>query len=286
MSEKIGFPHGTPANSWLLNFEDLIWVDAFTVDEVKELKSHHLWEVTKKTLPSDLMNILLKLNNKSKLEEIYNEFSVLCIDPVQERERHWSKSAVIEYCLLFVNSRKFIRQSRNINFTETQSNCSERNQITEENEEKEREYKSTIDFTYHDIALGFTKVILPMFDKDMSQELIERELEVPKMLRNFLIALAKKSDVDHTKLKTAGIIINGFFISIVVVRFKGSVAVMTTSSRLLMPVSVEGIPRLLPRVLNLIYTYAMTIKDTVDLLKNSGSILKLEAEDSFFPPSV
>lgn len=129
-------------------------------------------------------------------------------------------------------------------------------------------------------------MILPMFDKDMSQELIERELEVPKMLRNFLIALAKKSDVDHTKLKTAGIIINGFFISIVVVRFKGSVAVMTTSSRLLMPVSVEGIPRLLPRVLNLIYTYAMTIKDTVDLLKNSGSILKLEAEDSFFPPSV
>ncbi|KAI8094589.1 hypothetical protein BDF21DRAFT_331497, partial [Thamnidium elegans] len=126
-----------PAHSWLLNFEDPIWGDAFTVTEMEEVKSQHMWDLTKKTLPNDLMNILFKLNNKSKLEEIYNEFNGLWIDPVQERERHWIKSAVIDYCLLFVNNReinhygserdlfeevyKFIRQSRQINSTETKS---------------------------------------------------------------------------------------------------------------------------------------------------------------------
>ncbi|KAI8094590.1 hypothetical protein BDF21DRAFT_409061 [Thamnidium elegans] len=125
-----------------------------------------------------------------------------------------------------------------------------------------------------------------MYDADMSKELIERELEVPKMLRKFLITLAKKNDVNHELLKTAAIVINGFFISIVVVSFKGSVSVVTTSPRLQMPVSVEEIPRLLPRALNLIYTYAMIIKDTVDLVKNSGSIVKLEAEDTYFPAPI
>ncbi|CAO3645400.1 unnamed protein product [Mucor hiemalis] len=302
-------------HSYVLRIDDQL-NDIFPEEDIDEIKKDSGCNPLKKELPKSLTDLLLKLRGKSDLTTIDEEFQNIRFHRINQPAEYWCRNSVLNYLDLFIQSDTikpffteqdllddmygFIKTSRNISKTTTQSGCQSNASSINKNmrrdlgkrQQLERMYngdRADLTFKYLSLELGCVEIGLVDHGEHGTKELQEARLKCPKMMRSYCKQIVEQFKITAEKVKIAALIINGPFITAQVMTFtKGSVGILFTSPRLKMPESINQIPALLPPVLALIYNCALIVKETAQLLQDESSNVNLDPfknTNYFFPDS-
>ncbi|RCH78773.1 hypothetical protein CU098_001614, partial [Rhizopus stolonifer] len=287
-----------PAHSFIFDIDDYLWEDVFESEELDEIKTEAK-ENLNQPFPPELQDIVMKLHRKKTAIEMYNAICEVEAHPFKDVAKFWLKQSITDYILLFVEDKHlspfeteqdllddvygFIKKSCKISSTKAYS--AKQSKATSEAVNSNRSICNTrvpsrqrcadnadLSFEYNGNELFCVEIGLRDKGPNGTKEMNERDLKLPKMMKNFCCRLTNNLKVDPKHIKITGIIISGMNITARIMSFKnGSISLLSRSSRLRMPTSVQEIPHFLPPVLNLIYNINQTIKSTIEAIDDASS---------------
>ncbi|CAO3657386.1 unnamed protein product [Mucor hiemalis] len=264
-------------------------------------------------LPSNIEELLLKLNKKNTFRSIYDEFDTVKADPVYNPEEYWVKRSILDYACLFIENEKvlprrteqdlledvygFTKKSFRLSNTtvETASACMSSGENKNEDRtigsmskvyRKQSSERADLVCKHLSHEIGCLETGLEDEGQNGTKEMNERSIKTLKMMKNFAYHLVQQYKIDASKIISIGLIISGFNISgLLVTHDRGSIAIIKSTERLHMPESVAEIPRLLPPVLKLAYNCAQVMSETTNSINDVASSVALnDSELIYFPP--
>ncbi|EIE78817.1 hypothetical protein RO3G_03522 [Rhizopus delemar RA 99-880] len=253
-------------------------------------------------------------DENSTYEEIESCYNNMCFSRRTHPEENWLVESILHYIELFYDSTSartfasestlfdemysFVKTSKKINNTITEFTA--RSNASSESKNNSRSIGSTskinrqavgdisdLSFIYSNNELGCVEIGLADNGGNGTKEINEKNIKVPKMMRNFCWKLINDYKVDPKEIKVVGFVISGHYMTNTIMTFKhGSIGLIYNSNRIKMPTTIKQISRLLPRALKIAYNSARAIKDTIRYLDTACEDDQERTEEQlYFPPS-
>ncbi|CAO3664789.1 unnamed protein product [Rhizopus stolonifer] len=301
-----------PAHSFILNVMDPVWKECFSQSEFDEIKSEESIIKFNKPFPSDLQELILKLDKKTNFRDMYDAIDAVKAHPLDDPEKFWLKQSILDYLMLFSNDTTlasseiekdllddiygFVKKSCKLSGTKTHGAKQSKASSVSKNADRTIGSSSTVqrkhtaenaDLTFRHFSHELCCLEIGLNDcgPNDTKEMNESSIKTPIMMKNFCAHLISQYKMEPKNIKIMGIIISGLNIKALGMTFdKGSVSLLSTSDRLHMPESVSEVPRLLPPALRLVYNLNKFLKSTVDELKVVNSSISCDLDDNFFFP--
>ncbi|KAG0767010.1 hypothetical protein G6F57_006055 [Rhizopus arrhizus] len=314
MYEKIkDFKYEHLGHSFVLDVTDDIWKDVFKKEEIEEIEEVADSNEFYNELPKRLVELLQKLNGKKTFQEIYLEFKDVKVDRYKDPELYWVKTSVLEFIDLFYCSNSieveteqdllddvfgFVKKSRAISRLLTKNASGSIASSEAKNKKRKVDGEALLRqkagdaydlvFKHFSSEIGCVEVGLNDKGPNGTKEMQEKGMKTPRMIKAFCCRMLEQyPTAEPNKIKTAGFIINGLYISGLKMNIlHGSVSLVSCSGRFKIPESIIETPSFLPPVLSLVYNCAQIMKCTGHYLETISSMVTLgkPKSRSYFPP--
>lgn len=308
------FLYEHPTHSMIMDPKSPLWRSCFPAEDLEEIITYsNSHNELGRPLPSNIEELLLKLNKKNTFRSIYDEFDAVKADPVYNPEEYWVKRSILDYACLFIENEKvlprrteqdllgdvygFIKKSFRLSNTTVETASASMSSGENRNEDrtigsmskvcrKLSSERADLVFKHLSHEIGCLEIGLEDEGQNGTKEMNERSIKTPKMMKNFAHHLVQQYKIDASKIISIGLIISGFNISgLLMTHDRGSIAMIKSTERLHMPESVAEIPRLLPPVLKLVYNCAQVMRETTNFINDVASSVALDdSELIYFPP--
>ncbi|KAG1503022.1 hypothetical protein G6F46_002573 [Rhizopus delemar] len=240
-------------------------------------------------LPTNIEDLLSKLDKKNTFRSIYDEFDAVKADPIYNPEEYWVKRSILDYVCLFIENEKalprrtkqnlledvygFIKKSYRLSNTtvETASASMYSGENKNVNQtigsmskvcRKQSSERADLVFKHLSHENGYLEIGLEDERQNGTKEMNEMSIKTPIMMKNFAYHLVQQYKIDASKIITIGLIISGFNISgLLMTHDRGSIAMIKSTERLHTPKSATEIAHLLPPILKLVYNCAQATEE-------------------------
>ncbi|KAI8328811.1 hypothetical protein EDC96DRAFT_549264 [Choanephora cucurbitarum] len=270
-----------PAQQLIMDVDDDIWVDAFTKEELDEIKSACNCQLFDE-LPSDVYDLTSKVVEKNNYDDIVQRINSMSNNVRKAPVESWLKGSFQNAVDLFFNQdtiKNDFRSENHLLYTiwylltslnkttqiETDGNASSMSSRNEANRKRSlSSYDATnttsnsrmADFYYKylDYEMGCIEIGLKDKGQWATKEFNELNFKCPLMLASMLHELSSAySLVDKMKLCTVGFVISGFTCTALSVNFSpGSTLVVVKSDRFLFCENITEFKKIVP-LLHLAY---------------------------------
>ncbi|KAG1464508.1 hypothetical protein G6F55_001724 [Rhizopus delemar] len=253
------------------------------------LYEHNSHNELGRPLPTNIEDLLSKLDKKNTFRSIYDEFDAVKADPIYNPEEYWVKRSILDYVCLFIENEKalprrtkqnlledvygFIKKSYRLSNTtvETASASMYSGENKNVNQtigsmskvcRKQSSERADLVFKHLSHENGYLEIGLEDERQNGTKEMNEMSIKTPIMMKNFAYHLVQQYKIDASKIITIGLIISGFNISgLLMTHDRGSIAMIKSTERLHTPKSATEIAHLLPPILKLVYNCAQATEE-------------------------
>ncbi|KAG1559093.1 hypothetical protein G6F49_003928 [Rhizopus delemar] len=218
------------------------------------LYEHNSHNELGRPLPTNIEDLLSKLDKKNTFRSIYDEFDAVKADPIYNPEEYWVKRSILDYVCLFIENEKALPRRTKQNLLEDVYGFIKKSY---------RLSNTTVETASASMYSGENKNVNQTIGS-MSKvwKMNEMSIKTPIMMKNFAYHLVQQYKIDASKIITIGLIISGFNISgLLMTHDRGSIAMIKSTERLHTPKSATEIAHLLPPILKLVYNCAQATEE-------------------------
>ncbi|KAI8885955.1 hypothetical protein K501DRAFT_293083 [Backusella circina FSU 941] len=291
-----------------------LWRRCFSAEDLDEIITYsNSHNELGRPLPTNIEDLLSKLDKKNTFRSIYDEFDAVKADPIYNPEEYWAKRSILDYACLFIENEKvlprrteqdlledvygFIKKSYRLSNTTVETASASMSSGENKNVNrtigsinkvcrKQSSERADLVFKHLSHEIGCLEIGLEDEGQNRTKEMNERSIKTPIMMKNLAYHLVQQYKIDASKIITIGLIISGFNISgLLMTHDRGSISMIKSTERLHMPESVAEIARLLPPVLKLVYNCAQVMSETTNFINDVASSVALDNNELiYFPP--
>ncbi|KAG0932794.1 hypothetical protein G6F30_010571 [Rhizopus arrhizus] len=258
------FLYEHPTHSMIMDPKSSLWRSCFSAEDLDEIITYsNSHNELGRPLPTNIEDLLSKLDKKNTFRSIYDEFDAVKADPIYNPEEYWVKRSILDYACLFIENEKVLPRRTEQDLLEDVYGFIKKSY---------RLSNTTVETASASMYSGENKNVNRTIGS-MSKVCRKQSSESADLV------------FKHLSHKI-GCLEIGFNISgLLMTHDRGSIAMIKSTERLHMPESVAEIARLLPPVLKLVYNCAQVMRETTNFINDIASSVALDNNELiYFPP--
>ncbi|KAI8087447.1 hypothetical protein BDF21DRAFT_450563 [Thamnidium elegans] len=218
-----------------------LWRSCFSAEDLDEIITYsNSHNELGRPLPTNIEDLLSKLDKKNTFRSIYDEFDAVKADPIYNPEEYWVKRSILDCACLLIENEKvlprrteqglledvygFIKKSYRLSNTTVETASASMSSGENKNVNrtigsmskvcrKQSSERADLVFKHLSHEIGCLEIGLEDERRNGAKEMNERSIKTPITMKNFAYHLVQQYKIDASKIITIGFNISGLLMT-------------------------------------------------------------------------